>query len=186
MTPQEVIDECLWHYPQNVDRGSLMENLFNAVLREVLERIEIEEFVQDDTVTLTDQGSYFSGSLTQRPLRFLEVLVGKDRLVPISVGEFFHLPNWVQSGTFYSFEPRAQLLYINKGTSALTDVRARYLFFNPISTFTDYSWLDRLYRVFSVGLKAKVALMVKDMERAQLFEAEYLQLLGYAQQGGQG
>ena len=186
MTPQEVIDECLWHYPQNADRGSLMENLFNAVLREVLGRIEIEEFIQDEVVSLADQGSYFSGSLTQDPLRFLEVLVGEDRLVPISVGEFFHLPSWVQSGTFYAFEPQGRTLYINKGSSALSSVRTRYLYFSPVSVSSDYAWLDRFYRIFSLGLKAKVALMVKDMERAQLFEAEYLQLLGYAQQGGQG
>lgn len=184
MTPQQVLNDAIASFGQFSGKLSQVEDDFWDVVWEVESVLKPAECLATATVSITYTGQgYGSGTLPSDCFEIKSVVRPTDWVILQRVNSFDAVktfPGWFPTASVYAFDPIGKVLYVNEGVNpGATSLEVGYFAHTArVPATTDLPLLDRLYPFIRVGLMAKLARKAKDMERAQMFEQEYLQLLG--------
>lgn len=184
MTPQQVLNDAIASFGQFSGRIAQVEDDFWDVLWEVESILKPTECLQSATLTVNYADPRFgTATLPAEAFDVKSVVRPTDWVHLQRVSSFDYIktfPSWIPPAVAYAFDPVNKLLYVNNGLgSPPAQLEVGYFVHTARSPVTqDLPVLDRLYPVIRVGLMAKLARKVKDAERMQVFEKEYIQLLG--------
>lgn len=180
MKPQAMIDEVKKAFGSMTGRDAELEEIFWNVLYEVETLLRPTDIAEWQELSVTDTGSWYEYQFGSEVIDVVRVQRGDLTLVNVPIEALLQLPSWTGDGVFWSFDSNAKKLILNRTTGGSgTTLRALVLEHTArVGRDQDLPILERLYPVLSSGFMLRVAELVKDMERTQLFAQKYSSLLG--------
>ena len=183
MTPQQLIDDAIASFGQFAGKSSQVEQDFWEILHEVELVVKPADCLKTSNFTAVVLTDYLSIDLSAtRAFDIGAVFRQSDgiRLSPVSEQALMGMSLIFPSGSVYAYFPEQREIRISRGQLVSPPTVYRVSYFEPtaqVSANTDLPIIDRLYPYLRVGLLARLSLKAKDMDRAKVFEQEYVTLL---------
>jgi len=178
MTPTELIDQIVLSYGQIGGRRDDIFDWTKEILREV-------ETVLQPEYTLSTSTHTLSGATTLTVSDTISIVSvahndGNSVLHPITRTHFDSLSSETPACMFYYAQqtPDGHTIYFNSSPTDNVVVRSRIYTDLGSDPDTDSPALDHLFPIILQGLHAKVALVLKDLDRYKAEDLHYRTMLG--------